>query len=148
MTFGFPVGTRNFIRFFQVSWGDFVLHGYDCTSTVLPSFVPPRHIDDCFAVHFLHRILWSAVVKSPKSSALGTSVPVRRLQEALVIFVFNITIWVLRKVRIYTVRTRIPVPLLLAAPLEVHEMTWKCLDFPALGFSKALLKYFHQPNSP
>ena len=41
-----------------------------------------------------------------------------------------------------------PVPLLLAAPLEVHEVSWKCLDFPALGFPKALLKYFHQPNSP
>ena len=40
-----------------------------------------------------------------------------------------------------------PVPLLLVAPLEVHEMLWKCLDFLALGFSKALLKYFHQPNS-
>ena len=40
-----------------------------------------------------------------------------------------------------------PVPILLAAPLEVHEITWKCLDFPALGFSKALLKCFHQPNT-
>ena len=40
-----------------------------------------------------------------------------------------------------------PVPLLLAAPLEVHEMTRKCLDFPALGFPKALLKYFQQPIS-
>ena len=26
-------------------------------------------------------------------------------------------------------------------------MTWKCLDFLALGFSKALLKYFHRPTS-
>ena len=32
------------------------------------------------------------------------------------------------------------VPLSLAAPLEVHEMTWKFLDFLALGFTKALLK--------
>ena len=28
------------------------------------------------------------------------------------------------------------VPLLLATPLEVHEMTWKCLDFLALGFPR------------
>ena len=35
-----------------------------------------------------------------------------------------------------------PVPLLLAASLEVHEMTWKCLDFFALGFTNALLKKF------
>ena len=27
-------------------------------------------------------------------------------------------------------------------------MTWKCLDFFTLGFPKALLKYFHQQNSP
>ena len=40
-----------------------------------------------------------------------------------------------------------PVPLLLAAPLEVHEMTWKCLDFLSLGFPEALLINFHQPNS-
>ena len=40
-----------------------------------------------------------------------------------------------------------PVPLLLAAPLEVHVMSWKCLEFLALGFPKALLKYFHQTNS-
>ena len=39
------------------------------------------------------------------------------------------------------------VPLLLAAPLEVHETNWKCLDFLVLAFPKALLKYFHQPNS-
>ena len=35
---------------------------------------------------------------------------------------------------------------ILAAPLEVHEMTWKCHDFLALSLTKALLKYFHQPN--
>ena len=40
-----------------------------------------------------------------------------------------------------------PVPLLLAAPLEVHEMTWKCFDFLALGFPKAMLKYLHRTNS-
>ena len=57
----------------------------------------------------------------------------------------DIIIWVLRKVPAYPNL----VPLLLAAPLEVHEMTWKCLDFFALGFPKALLKYFHQQiNSP
>ena len=33
------------------------------------------------------RILWSAVIKSPKCSALGTTVPVRLLQEALVFIV-------------------------------------------------------------
>ena len=40
-----------------------------------------------------------------------------------------------------------PVPLLLAAPLEVHEMTWKCLDFLPLGYPVALKDYVHRPNS-
>ena len=31
-----------------------------------------------------------------------------------------------------------PVPLLLAAPLEVHEKNWKCLDVHATGFSVTL----------
>ena len=35
------------------------------------------------------RIWWSAVVTSPTCSALGTTVPVRLLQEALVIFVLK-----------------------------------------------------------
>ena len=39
------------------------------------------------------------------------------------------------------------VPLLFAAQVEVHEMTWKCFDFLVLYFPKALLKYFYQPNS-
>ena len=34
MTFGFLVGSRNFIRFFWVSWEDFVAHGYDCIHCV------------------------------------------------------------------------------------------------------------------
>ena len=43
-------------------------------TNVLPSLVPPRHIDDCSAIHFLHwEMLWSAVIKSPKCPALGKS---------------------------------------------------------------------------
>ena len=54
-------------------------------TTELPNLAPPRHIDDRYSL----RTLWSAVVKSPKFSALGTTVPARLLQEALVIFVFQ-----------------------------------------------------------
>ena len=39
-----------------------------------------------------------------------------------------------------------PVPLLLAAPLVIHEKNWKCLDIQAQGWHVALLKYFHRPN--
>ena len=35
------------------------------------------------------RTLWSAVIKSPECPALGTTVPVRLLHDALVIFVFK-----------------------------------------------------------
>ena len=41
-------------------------------TTVLPSLVPPRHTGDFSAIHFLHsELLWLAVIKSPKISALG-----------------------------------------------------------------------------
>ena len=57
----------------------------------------------------------------------------------------DITIWVLRKMRIYTVLTR--------TRFHFHsrlhwKLIWKCLDFRALGFPKTLLlKCFHRPNS-
>ena len=53
--------------------------------TELPNRVPQKRIDD--DSHPSRRFLWSAVVKSPKFSALGTTVPVRLLQGALVILV-------------------------------------------------------------
>ena len=40
-----------------------------------------------------------------------------------------------------------PVPLLLATPLEVQQMTWKCLDSSALGLPEALKDYVHRTNS-
>ena len=82
--------------------GKFLFYTGMIVSTVLPNLVPPRHIDDSSL-----RILWSAVIKSPKCSTLGTTVPVRLLQEALVIFLFKHMSQIgLRKVRIYTVLAR------------------------------------------
>ena len=118
----------------------------------------PVTLDHCTCFDFSHvwrqnfaiETLWFAAIKSPKCSALGTTVPVRLLPEALVIFVFKqITQFgVLRKVRLYTVLARTPVPLLLAAPVEVHETNWKCVHSSASGLPEALLKHFHQLNSP
>ena len=86
-------------------------------------------------------------MKSPKCSAQGKTVPVRLLQEALVVLVFKqISQFGSFGKNVYTLCLPNQVPLLLAAPLAIHEMTWKCLDFHALDFSKALLKYFHQPK--
>ena len=42
--------------------------------------------------------------------------------------------------------TRTRFHFLLAAPLEVHEMPWKCLDIQAQGFTNALQEHFHRPN--
>ena len=79
---------------------------------MLPNLVPPRHIDDCHAIHFLHwefgDPLWS---NHQNLSDLGTTVPARLLQEALVIFVIkqtDIAIRVLRKVCVDTMLTRNP----------------------------------------
>ena len=37
MTFGFLVGSRNFMKLFWVFWEDFVLHGWDCSHWVAKS---------------------------------------------------------------------------------------------------------------
>ena len=48
MTFGFLVGSRNFVWLFWVSWEISVLQEVDWVHA---------HIDDCYAIHFLHRIV-------------------------------------------------------------------------------------------
>ena len=59
----------------------------------------------------------------------------------------DITIWVLRTVLLYTVLTRTQFHF--CSRLHWNFMRWlgSVLTFLALGFPKALLKYFHQPNS-
>ena len=89
MTFGFLVGSKNFIRFFWVSWEVFVLHRHECIHCVAKSCTTTAY--RCLFRDSLSslRTLWIAVIKSPKCSALGTTVPVRLLQEALFIFVLK-----------------------------------------------------------
>ena len=63
-----------------------ILHKHcQIPTTELPNLVLQQRIDD--DSHPSRRTLWSAVIKSPKFSALGTTVPVRLLQGALVILV-------------------------------------------------------------
>ena len=87
--FWFLVGSKNFIGLFWVSWEELVLHGYDCNHRVAKSCTTTAYRwlfrDSLSSL----RTLWSAVIKSPKCSALGPTVPVRLLQEVLVIFVFK-----------------------------------------------------------
>ena len=149
MTFGFLVGSRNFIRFFWVCWEVFVSHRYDCIHCVAKvlyhhgkSMIVPRFT--FLTKNFVIRC--DQVTKMFRSGHDCTSTSSAR-SPCYFRLQANITMWVLRKVRLFTVLTRTRVPLLLAAPLEVHEMTWKCLDFLALGLPTALLKYFHEPNS-
>ena len=53
MTFGFLVGSRNFIGSsgFPVK---FLFYMGRIVSIVLPGLVPPQRIDDCFEIHILH----------------------------------------------------------------------------------------------
>ena len=83
-------------------------------------------------------VLPSLVIKSPNCSTLGTTVPVRFLQEALVIVFFKQVsqFGSFGKERIYTVLTRTWFHFCSRLPLEIHEMTRKCLDFLALGFPR------------
>ena len=122
MTFGFLVRSRNF---FWVSWEVlvFYMHG---TSVIVTRFT-------FFTKNFVIRC--NQVTKMFCSGHDCTS-------TSSVIFVF-------KQISQFG-HCAYPnlVPLLLAAPLEVHEVTWKCLYFLALGFPEALLKYFHQSKFP
>ena len=112
--------------------GKFLYNTGMIVSTVLPNLVPPKHIDDCSQnVPLWVRLYQYVFCKTP--SLISSSSKYRNLGPSE------------SACRHYAHPN--PVPLLLAAPLEVHEMTLKCLDFLISGFSKALLKYFHQPNS-
>ena len=108
-------------------------------STVLPSLVPPRHTDDCSSIHFLHRELCD----------LCTTVPARLLQETIVIIVLKqISQFGSFEKCVYTLCLPETGSTFACGSTGIHKMTWKRLDFLALGFPKALLKYFHQPSSP
>ena len=89
MTFGFLVGSQNLCKLFCVSWEVFVLHGYDCIHCVAKSCTTTAYRWLFRDSHPSLRTLWSAVIKSPKFSALGTTVLVRLLQKAFVIFVLK-----------------------------------------------------------
>ena len=89
--FRFPRRLQNFIRFFWVSWEVFVLLGLDCFHRVAKFCTTTayrRLLRDSLPSL---RILWSAVIRSPEFSAPGTTVPARLLQEAVVIFVKQIS---------------------------------------------------------
>ena len=88
-------------------------------STMLPRLVPLRHNDDCFAFHLLHARL-SQHVFCKKPLLLSSSSRCHNLGPS---------------VSAYThCAYPNPVPRILAAPLEVHETTWKCQHFSAWGF--------------
>ena len=83
MTFGLCDGFKNFDKLLSVSDEAFVLHGQDWIHGVARSYTTT-------AYGWLFpslRTLWSAVIKSPNSSARGRASPVRLLQGALVILV-------------------------------------------------------------
>ena len=87
--FGFPGRLQELLQALFRFLRSFLFYMGMIVSTVLPSFVPQQRIDDCVEIHPSLKTLWSAVVTSPKGSALGTTVLVRLLQEALVIFVLK-----------------------------------------------------------
>ena len=126
MTLGFPFGSKNFCKLLCVSW------------VWLSNLVSQQRIVDCFRDSLSSlKTLWSALMKSPETFRSGHDC----------ISTSSANIWIVLKNAYLHCAYPNPVPLLLAAPLEFHEMTWKCFDFHAVDFSKALLKCFHQPNS-
>ena len=134
MTLAFLVGSRNFIRFW-VSWEDFVLHGYECIHCIAKSCTITAYRWLFRDLLSSLRTLWSAVIKSRKCSALGTTVPVRLLQEALVVFLFK-PISQFGPSESPFLQCAYPnlVPLLLAAPLVIREKKLEVSRLPCSGF--------------
>ena len=87
MTLGFLSGSRNFCKLLWVSCEVLVLHGYawihwvakSCTTTAYRWLFRDSQLS--------LRTLWSAVIKSPKFSARGTTLPTRLLHGAFVMLV-------------------------------------------------------------
>ena len=118
-------------------------------STVLPNLVPPWHIDECFAIHFLHWEFCDPLQSSRQNVPLWARLHQYVFCKKPLLFSSSSRFHNLGPSESAYIHCAYPnlVPLLLAAPSEDHELTWKCLDFLALGFTKALLKHDHRPNS-
>ena len=120
---GTSLGSSGFLEKFLCYMGGIV-------TTELPNLVPPRPIDDCYAIHFLHwgfgdtqwsnhhnfplwaRLFQHVFCKTPSLFSSSSRYRNLGLSES--------------ECRHYTCPN--PVPLLLAAPLAIHEKNWKCLD--------------------
>ena len=87
MTFWFLSGSRNFCKLLWVSCEVFVLHGYAWIHWVARSSTTTACRRLFRDSQLSLRTLWSAVIKSPKFSARGTTSPLRLLHGALVILV-------------------------------------------------------------
>ena len=88
MTFGFPVDSKNFCKLPCVSWEVFVLHGYDCVHCVVKSCTTIAYRWLFRDSHpFTENFVIGCNQINKNNSVLGTTVPVRFLQEALVILV-------------------------------------------------------------
>ena len=87
MTLSFLVGHKNFCKLLCFSGEVFVLHGYDWIRWVAKSCTTTAYRWLFRESQPSLRTLWSAVVKSPKFSARGTTPPLRLLQWDSVILV-------------------------------------------------------------
>ena len=88
MTLSFLSCCKNFCKLFSASREVFVLHGYDWIYWVAKSCTTTAYWWLFRDSQPSLRTLWSAVIKSPKFSARGTTPPMRLLHGALVILVF------------------------------------------------------------
>ena len=127
---GNSVGSSGFPEKFLLDKGKIVSIGW-------PNLVPQQRIDDYVMIHILHWGLCDPLLSNHQSFATpDTTVPVRLVQEALVIFVLkqvsqfrSFGKWVKMLCLLGTT----------FAPKVIHEKNWKHLD---------VLEHFHQPIHP
>ena len=119
---------------------------------MLPSLVPPRHIDDCGVTHILHEELCDPQLSSRQNFPLWARLYQHVFCKKPSLFLSSSRYRYLgpseseQRKNAYTMLTRNQVPLLLATPLAIHEQNWKCLDIQAQGFPVALRDYVHRQS--
>ena len=136
MTFGSSSAPGNSLSS-SGSPGKFVFYTGMIVSTVLPSLVPLRHIDDCFAITENFVICCNQVTEMFRSRHDCTGVSSARSPRYFRLQA-DITIWVLREsAYTHVVLTRTWFHFCSRLHWKFMRLLGKCLDFLALGFLQA-----------
>ena len=136
MTFGFSRRLQGTSSGSSGSPGKFLFYIGRVVTTVLPSLVPPRHIDDCGVTHILHEELCDPQLSSRQNFPLWARLYQHVFCKNPSLFLSSSRYRFLGNSESACGHYAYPnkVPLLLATLLVIHEKNWQCLYIQAQGF--------------